>query len=138
MCDCNNVTHGSEECYEQMVLISPPIHMANYLKKRNLNPLICIDPCVVEEINYLWNIGITTTGCCCGHNSQKGYIGVIDDDVSKMKQLGYRVQVNQMRVGAEDTFDIKNGYNMSNSENEEMKARVLKERNLMNYGEDKK
>ena len=29
--------------------------------------LVSIDKCLLHEITHLWEIGIKTTGCCCGH-----------------------------------------------------------------------
>lgn len=51
---------------------------------------VCIDKCLLPEILDLWEKGIRTTGCCCGHGSrEKAYIGVYSEDVQKMKDLGY-------------------------------------------------
>lgn len=66
---------------------------------------ISIDACLVREVWDLWyKYNITTTGCCCGHNEQEGYIGVIASDIPKMKSLGYTVHQNPMRPGDEDSF----------------------------------
>ena len=52
----------------------------------------------------LWEIGITTTGCCCGHGVQEPFIGVVDEDIQKMKQLGYRKANNTTDIDREDSF----------------------------------
>jgi hypothetical protein len=52
---------------------------------------ICIDKCIVEEVQSLWALGISTVGCCCGHNKPIGYIQVIKSDEEKMIELGYKV-----------------------------------------------
>jgi len=72
--------------------------------------LMGIDKCIAEEIKYIWSWGVKTTGCCCGHNIQEGYIGVIDKDIEFMKKSGYRVQFNENRIGAEDSFIPKSHY----------------------------
>lgn len=66
--------------------------------------VICVDACLEREIKYLWSIGISTTGCCCGHNKVDGYIGVIDEDISKMKRLSYELIPNN---GRQDSFKPK-------------------------------
>ncbi len=74
---------------------------------------ICIDKCMVEEIQYLWSQGIRTTGCCCGHNWMYGYIGVYFEDIPKMKALGYKSQRNFSRgmdCMDEDSFFPKKYY----------------------------
>lgn len=50
-----------------------------------------IDDCLVDEILHLWDIGIHTRGCCCGHQKQSGYIEVERTDIPKMLELGYKV-----------------------------------------------
>lgn len=52
---------------------------------------ICVDVCLALEVTRLWNCGIETTGCCCGHGRQPGYIGVTDRHLRAMAMLGYEV-----------------------------------------------
>jgi len=107
MCNCNNIEIGS---YNNQICIDIPSHMEDYKNYRlsnGLKPVICIDNCILKEIQYLWNLGIKTTGCCCGHNKLDGFIGVVNEDVSKMKQLGYEVRVNEIRPNDEDSFHPK-------------------------------
>ena len=66
---------------------------------------IQVDACLAEEIMYLWNVGIHTTGCCCGHGSHLGYIQVIDDDIEKMKELGYQNYIYTDNFGGIDRKD---------------------------------
>jgi len=107
MCNCINIKIGS---YDNQIELKIP----NNIKLEYNNPekekrkTVCIDKCLVDEIKYLWNIGIRTTGCCCGHNIQQGYIGVIDEDISRMKNLGYTVASNTCRPNDEDSFVPKN------------------------------
>jgi len=69
---------------------------------------IAFDVCLGKELFYLWDLGIRTTGCCCGkHVNDKlglSYIGVVDEDIQKMKDLGYEVRPNSCRPDAEDSF----------------------------------
>ena len=65
---------------------------------------VSIDKCLLNEILYLWEQGIHTTGCCCGHKREEPYIGVRFEDIDKMKALGYKVQFNKLRPDDEDTF----------------------------------
>jgi len=104
MCNCNNIEIGS---YKNQTCVDIPLHMKdykNYRLSKGLKPIICIDNCIFEEIQYLWNLGIRTTGCCCGHNKIDGFIGVVDEDASKMKQLGYEIRFNEVRHNDEDSF----------------------------------
>lgn len=86
-CNCKSVEVGS---YDNQVEIKDlPPHMALYKNKEGGANSICIDKCIDEEVKYLWSLGITTTGCCCGHNKVNPYIGVLDEDFLRMKELGY-------------------------------------------------
>ncbi|MBO9671956.1 MAG: hypothetical protein J7577_00815 [Sphingobacteriaceae bacterium] len=71
------------------------------------NEIICVDACLSEEIRMLWGLGISTTGCCCGHNYLPPFIGVIDEDIPTMKALGYEVQPNETDLTREDGFKPK-------------------------------
>jgi hypothetical protein len=94
MCNCINIEVGS---YGNQVELSRPPHMPG---ERN----ICVDVCLKDEILNLWSLGITTTGCCCGHKKVPPFIGVEDVDIPRMKELGYKVQFNNVRPGDEDGF----------------------------------
>jgi len=96
MCNCKNIEIGS---YDNTVALKAP----DWSSKNT----ICVDLCLKEEILHLWSIGIRTTGCCCGHNKVEGFIGVIDVDIPKMKELGYQVQYNSCRPNDEDSFKPK-------------------------------
>lgn len=36
------------------------------------SPKICVDPCIADVMERLWEAGVRTRGCCCGHNGQLG------------------------------------------------------------------
>lgn len=95
-CRCKGVEIQS---YAAAVELVPPPHMP-----RSDGRGWCVDACLALEVSNLWRAGITTTGCCCGHNTHPAYIGVIDADISAMKAMGYVVAPNPMRPGAEDSF----------------------------------
>ena len=69
---------------------------------------ICFDKCLANELFYLWDMGIITTGSCCGNhkgcNGEHSYIGVKDEFIPKMKELGYKVSFNPCRPKDEDSF----------------------------------
>lgn len=103
MCNCKNIAIGSYD--NQVVITNLPYHMLAYVSNRNgSRDSICLDACIAEEVQDLWSLGITTTGCCCGHNKLPAFIGVIDDDIPKMKAMGYEVHFNPSRPDDEDSF----------------------------------
>ena len=63
--------------------------------------LVNVDKCLMPEIATLWNMGVDTVECCCGHYWDTGYIAVYPEDVETMKQMGYR---NDPRVDNECVF----------------------------------
>ncbi len=79
-CNCENVDIGS---HQRQIWLHAPAHMPK-------DNGYCIDLCIAQEITGLWMAGITTTGCCCGHNKAEGFIGVVEYDIEKMKFLGYQ------------------------------------------------
>lgn len=50
---------------------------------------INIDKCIYSEIEGLWENGITTIECCCGHNKTSSYVAVVEKDMPKMVAMGY-------------------------------------------------
>ena len=76
---------------------------------------IQVDECLANEIEELWNKGIKTTGCCCGHGVAAPYIGVTEENIQRMKDLGYEVQFNSCRPEAEDSFVPKTELNYGKS-----------------------
>lgn len=77
--------------------------------------VVSIDKCLLPEILSLWEVGIKTTGCCCGHGIAAPYIGVTEDNIQRMKDLGYEVQFNSCRPEAEDSFVPKTELNYGKS-----------------------
>ena len=51
--------------------------------------MVNIDKCLLPEILTLWEKGIKTTGCCCGHGLAAAYIGVRCEYREQMLNLGY-------------------------------------------------
>lgn len=102
MCSCINIEFGS---YGNQVELQRPIHMPS---TRGINT-ICIDKCLEDEILQLWASGIITTGCCCGHNQgeQYPYIGVDENQIKLMKDMGYSGQPNNLYPEREDGFKPK-------------------------------
>ena len=102
MCECGpDVDAGN---YKNQILLWPTASILKIRTTQGLNPELAVDKCIAPEIEYLWSLGIETTGCCCGHNKHNPYIGVEDVFIPKMKELGYKVQHNPMRPGDEDSF----------------------------------
>ncbi len=95
MCNCINIKMGS---YKNQVILKMPN-----------SQLMGIDKCIAEEIKYLWLLGIKTTGCCCGHNIQEGYIGVAEKDIETMKK-GYKLHFNKWNLNDESCFIPKSHY----------------------------
>ena len=96
MCDCKIKDLSQNLGTKQMKRLKLPTFMSQYflLRKGLVKEYLWADKCLADEIKYLWSKGITTTGCCCGHNFGCPYIGVTDSSSDKMRKLGYKVQYN--------------------------------------------
>lgn len=96
------------ERYAQQVVIIPPIkQVVDRRTKAGLNPAVCVDPCILEEIILLWEAGIITHGCCCGHNDPRWYsfVNVDEKSIEQMLAMGY-VQYHEDPT-RRDTFRLK-------------------------------
>lgn len=105
MCNCKpNITE--QERYQQQIVVTPPF--PEYVKNREaagLSGSVCIDPCIMMEIQSLWDLGIQTRGCCCGHNILTPFVNVADESIEKMLELGY-IQWHD-DPERKDTFKLK-------------------------------
>lgn len=77
---CHNVDFGT---YKNAVGIQSPS-----------GKLVTVDICMIPEIKWLWDQGIETIECCCGHGKADGYIATTESDRIKMDALGYAIDPN--------------------------------------------
>ena len=87
-CECKNITPQSQECYDQMIMFD-----VEFSDRK-----ICIDPCLTDEIQELWQEGVITTGSCCGHNKVEPFINVDTDSEILMIGLNYEFWMNESDV----------------------------------------
>ena len=92
---CKDISFGTGDCAYN-------IHLPWLVDGKAM--MVNIDKCLLPEIIRLWEMGIKTTGCCCGHWKEEPFIGVRFEDIDKMKALGYKVCPNKFRPGDEDSF----------------------------------
>lgn len=97
-CQCENVEIGS---YDNTVAVDAPEFMrGQIIGCLEIRDTVCLDRCIAEEVQALWKQGIFTTGCCCGHGKQLGYIGVYGpENIQRMQSLGYEAEPGRI-----DTF----------------------------------
>lgn len=101
---CKDIKFGTGECAYAIYL--PWEVKFDWEDESKREPMcVSIDKCLLPEIIQLWERGIKTTGCCCGHgNTDMSFIGVRFEDIEKMKELGYEVYFNHYRPNDEDSF----------------------------------
>lgn len=58
-----------------------------------------VDDCIADEVEELWNRGIKTTGCCCGHGAALGMIQVREECIPAMEQMGYVHYIYETNFG---------------------------------------
>ena len=107
-CTCKDIIPQSKECYAQQIVVKVPEYLDIRMNApgRERKEYVALDPCITAEVIQLWRLGIVTTGACCGHNLPDGFqfIGVEDEFIPKMKELGYEVAHNKCRPDDEDSF----------------------------------
>lgn len=57
-----------------------------------------IDTCLVPALTALWAAGVKTSGCCCGHGTGSGVIGLITDYDRNGKHLTEAPPYNLIEV----------------------------------------
>lgn len=77
---CSDIKYGTFDCAYNIML---PYFVAG----EEPTKYVCIDKCLLREILSLWEMGIKTTGCCCGHgNKDNAFIGVLPYYIPHMKK----------------------------------------------------
>jgi len=89
----------------EKMAITPPEKLIKYNCSDEYKRHILVDKCISDEISSLWEKGIRTTGCCCGHGRELGFIQVVDDDIPKMLQLDYVNYIYPNDFGGEKRID---------------------------------
>ena len=101
---CKDIKSQSYECAYHIYLpwkCKFPWEDDSKLEKK----LVSIDKCLLPEILRLWELGIKTTGCCCGHgDASKAFIGVHPEYIKTMRTLGYKNYYNEHNSDSEDHF----------------------------------
>lgn len=87
------------------VTLQPPKDFVPCNSSLGYKDSITIDACLSSEILFLWDIGIRTRGCCCGHGAHLGFIQVVDEDIPRMYELGYTQYIYDDKFGGIDRKD---------------------------------
>lgn len=103
----------------EKVVLHSPHNLIKYNCRDDYKYQVSVDACLANEIQCLWSNGVITNGCCCGHGTQLGYIGVAEESVDKMLELGYQFYIYPDELGGVDrrdafipksTYHIYDGY----------------------------
>lgn len=102
-CTCSSVL-GTGDCSYAIYL--PWLCKFDWEDESQRRPYCAaIDKCLIHEVIDLWEKGLKTTGCCCGHGRKDmAYIGVRTESIPTMKAMGYQLAFNPNRPGDEDSF----------------------------------
>lgn len=106
MCNCKTKRLSQDLGDEQQRKLVLPHFMRRYFITVigfNKN-FLYVDNCLSKEIEFIWSLGIVTTGCCCGHNFKCPYIGVRGEYSETMKKIGYKVQYNPFDPNNDNEF----------------------------------
>lgn len=86
-------------------VLHPPKDLIPYNIGSGFKNTIPVDECLADEIENLWENGIRTCGCCCGHGVWLGFIEVIEKDIPKMEQMGYQHYIYEKECGGKERLD---------------------------------
>lgn len=73
--------------WNKQVVVELPAFMWIELTRKNIS----LDLCIIPEIKALWDVGIPTRGCCCGHG--KDLPSVIISSGARDGQIQLAVQI---------------------------------------------
>lgn len=74
------------------VIVTPTVELRHNNPSQTVRKAVSIDMCIVAEVYRLWQNGVITKGCCCGHGDSVGHIAVSVESIPIMKRLGYKSQ----------------------------------------------
>lgn len=99
---------------EQEIILGYYPVMEEYRKNRAKAGLskrgICVDRCMAGQIISLWEAGIRTYGCCCGHGEKVGFINLAPEDFAKAIELGWEEHEQHAHHDRKDTVFPKKPY----------------------------
>ena len=65
----------------------------------NGRPVICVDACMAGLIRALWDAGVKTRDCCCGHNRRIPHVMIENpDQVRLASEVVERVYTRSVHV----------------------------------------
>ena len=65
MCKCHSYNKDNPDSEKDMeVILTPPEQLGIGRDS------VCVDACISNVINHLWDSGIATLNSCCGHNKE--------------------------------------------------------------------
>jgi hypothetical protein len=87
---------GNGNCSYNIMLPYLATHFGSVPLEKPEAKYVSIDKCLLREILDLWELGIKTTGCCCGHgDSSRSFIGVKRGYEDRMRRMGYVERRNE-------------------------------------------
>lgn len=91
-CDPVKAQHEKEDyVYARQVILHLPDWTKAYKQRteKGYPATVCVDQCIKDLILELWDKGIETTGCCCGHNYCPAWVSVDPEYYASMFELGF-------------------------------------------------
>ena len=79
MCNCRSYNQPEESQEVPEIILPKP----KWSSKTNG---ICVDACIADAIVMLWDNGIITRGCCCGHNKLNPSV-IVDESEDPIETL---------------------------------------------------
>lgn len=106
-CPTSRLIPQSQEMYNAMITLEVPEGIEiPYNCGDELKTHVSVDPCLAAEIYELWNNGVVTGGCCCGHNigAYDAYILVHENSIERTLELGYEQMECDIIPGRKNKF----------------------------------
>lgn len=100
-CTCDPALYNDIYVHSRQVIVDLPAWTIAIKERLRMNnpPTVCIDGCIADAIKELWNKGIETTGCCCGHNIEPGWVSVHQAWYEDIFRLGHEQRPVEVKDG---------------------------------------
>jgi len=56
---------------------------------------VAVDACIAAEIEWMNDLGVHTTGCCCGHGKGDSWATIYPHSIQRARELGYTVTMRE-------------------------------------------
>jgi hypothetical protein len=89
-CQCSSYNNFGNCGDVPAVVLAPP----DWSSKESIE----IDSCIANAVQYLWDNGVITSGCCCGHNVKNPSVIINNSSIEHVRELLGQIDYRQWEI----------------------------------------